>query len=376
MPSDIEKKLAWFILREIPFLGNRTCYRLIQHFKTPRHIFAASKMELEQVRGITSKQVQAVLSWPNFRDKALKEIEKVAASGTRLVTLDQETYPPLLKQIHDPPPLLTYRGNLGDTATAPCIAIVGSRRATAYGLNTARHLAGALARNGFTIVSGMASGIDSAAHEGALAAGGNTFAVLGCGLNRIYPRQNQKLYQDICKSGAVISEFALDTEPLGHNFPVRNRIIAGLSTGTLVVEAEKRSGSLITARLSGEYNREVFAVPGSIKSKKSEGTHALLKQGARLVENEQDILDELHHLVHKEAAAEPLPDPPQNASKNLPAMDKDQRLIYKMLDNYPRHIDEIIAQSGLESRKVAAVLLDFELNRIARRDPGNYFSLF
>ena len=217
----------------------------------------------------------------------------------------------------------------------------------------------------------MALGVDTAAHKGALDNDkGQTLAVLGSGLDHIYPRHNRPLYSQIRKQGAVISEFWPDTAPLPANFPRRNRIIAGLSCGTVVVEAAQKSGSLITARLAGEYNREVFAVPGSIKSSKSRGTHHLIKQGARLIENEMDIIDELSQFVH---AADKAPSP--EPVKNKPNMDKVQAMVYKNLDLYPGHIDHITASSGLTSAQVSAALLDLELSGLIVRHPGNKFSI-
>ncbi|WP_244154344.1 DNA-processing protein DprA [Desulfospira joergensenii] len=357
-------------MREIPFLGNRACKKLILEFNTPENILSAPETELRRVKGISKKIIEGIKNQSRYKKAALRELKAVAENCVKIATLDQKSYPPLLKLIPDPPPVITYLGRFEDSNSRPCLSIVGSRNATSYGMNTSRHLSGQLVRAGFTIVSGMARGIDSAAHQGALAGQGKTIAVLGSGLKKIYPRENQVLFSKICENGAVISEFKLDTEPLGRNFPVRNRIIAGLSLGTIVVEAEKRSGSLITARLAGEFNREVFAVPGSIRSRRSEGTHALLKQGAKLVENEMDILDELHQFVHVQS-----PETPVKAKKNKPRMDKVECIIYKMLDPYPRHIDRIVETSRLESGKVLAALLDLELKGLVLRHPGNYYSI-
>jgi len=284
------------------------------------------------------------------------------------LVLTESEYPALLKEIPDPPALLFYDGTFDPNT--PCISIVGSRNATRYGIDTARYLAGRLTALGFTIVSGMALGIDTAAHKGALENdAGQTLAVLGSGLDYIYPRHNRPLYSRIRKQGAVVSEFFPDTAPLPANFPRRNRIIAGLSCGTVVVEAARKSGSLITARLAGEYNREVFAVPGSIKSSKSRGTHHLIKQGARLIENEMDIIDELSQFVHTTNQV-----PSYEPTKNKPTMDKIQTMVYKHLDLYPEHIDRITASSGLTSAQVSAALLDLELSGLIVRHSGNKFS--
>ncbi len=375
-----DKYLAWFILREIPFLGNSLVKRLIHEFKTPVALLTASEKTLQSIEGIPTKVIKAIQNHGQCRAGAMEELTKVQDRNLKIVTLTDANYPTLLREIIDPPPILTYDGKLD--SLSPCISIVGSRKATTYGLNTAEHLASRLTKHGFTIVSGMARGIDSAAHIGALSSGGKTIAVLGSGLNKIYPRENKNLYLKIRDNGAVLSEFKLDAPPLPGHFPVRNRIIAGLSTGTVVVEAAKRSGSLITARLSNEYNREVFAVPGSIGSSKSRGTHALLKQGAKLVETHMDIIDELHQFIHH-GPRSPLPikapiktkGKPTGRGKKSSLMDKGQALVYKHLDPYPKHIDMIINSTGMESSNVTATLLDMELSGLIVRHPGNFFSI-
>lgn len=362
-----DKYLPWFILKEIPQLGNRLYKNLIQRFESPEKVLTASAQEFKGLAGISSGLVQEIQSYQKYRDQALAELNLLYGHQIKIVTLSDPAYPVLLKEINDPPPFLTYVGTLDPS---PCIAMVGSRNATTYGMNAAENLAHSLASNGFQVVSGMARGIDSAAHWGALKAQGKTIAVLGSGLNRIYPRENQKLFFQIREKGAVLSEFKFNSAPLPHHFPIRNRIIAGISTGTIVVEAAKKSGSLITARLAGEYNREVFAVPGSIRSTKSQGTHSLLKQGAKLVENQKDIMDELHQFIHI------LPPVTQEKSKkNRPLMDKDQMKVYKNLDPYPKHIDLIIQSTRMDSGLVSATLLDLELQGLVQRHPGNYFSI-
>ncbi|MCG8688569.1 MAG: DNA-processing protein DprA [Desulfobacterales bacterium] len=362
--------LSWFILREIPGLTNRIIKQLISQFNTPEAILEAPANELAQVQGIGPKTIKAIKSYDQHTGTALATLEQIRKQNFGISVLTGSDYPPFLREIPDPPPVLVYDGKL--EPEKPCISIVGSRSATRYGLDTARHLAARLADRGFSIVSGMALGIDTAAHDGALAsATGNTVAVLGSGLGHIYPRQNKSLYRQIKDRGAVITEFNPDTPPLPAHFPQRNRIIAGISTGTIVVEAAQKSGSLITARLAGEYNREVFAVPGSIRSSKSRGTHALIKQGARLVENEMDIIDELLQFVHSQNLFEPKK---QTKLKNTDGMDKTQAMVYKHLDPYPKHIDIITALSGLTSAQVSAILLDMELSGLIVRHPGNNYS--
>jgi DNA processing protein len=369
MESDAAAYLPWFILREIPFLGNQGFNRLLQVFGSPGRILAATPDALGSVTGISPKVVTGILHQKQYTAAAQRELNRIAALGINISTLHDANFPRLLKTIPDPPPILTYQGVL-DT-DAPCIAIVGSRNASSYGMDTARYLARSLAGMGFCIVSGMAKGIDTAAHQGALDASGKTIAVLGSGLQKIYPRENKELFYKIHHFGAVISEFKLDTDPYPYNFPVRNRIIAGLSCGTIVVEAKKKSGSLITARLAAEYNREVFAVPGSVRSQKSQGTHSLLKQGAKLVENETDVVNELSHFVHLErVTGTPLPD-----AVSKPVLDRSKNQIIQLLDAYPQHIDQIIEASRMDSSFVSAVLLELELLGVVNHHPGNYFSI-
>ena len=361
--------LPWFLLTKLPGLSPRVIKNLIQQLKTPEAILTASKTQLLSVPNISSKAIKSLLGHKSFIPDAQKRLAQAQDSGYRVLVLNDPQYPALLKEIPDPPSLLFYDGTFD--INAPCISIVGSRNATRYGIDTARYLAERLTACGFTIVSGMALGIDTAAHKGALENDtGQTLAILGSGLDHIYPRHNRPLYCRIKKQGAVISEFFPDTAPLPANFPRRNRIIAGLSCGTVVVEAAQKSGSLITARLAGEYNREVFAVPGSIKSSKSRGTHHLIKQGARLIENEMDIIDELSQFVHATYEA-----PSLEPTKNNPTMDKIQTMVYKHLDLYPEHIDHITASSGLTSAQVSAALLDLELSGLIVRHPGNKFSI-
>lgn len=298
MSQIIDLYLPWFILKSVPGVGNIMYRRLIQRFASPENVFTASHKELMAVKGMGHKVMSAIKDPATRSFTATKifkdEIGQIQSSGFKIVTMTEKNYPTLLQYIPDPPPYLTYFGTLDNSF--PSIAIVGSRQATPYGLNTAADLAHDLALKGFQVISGMAVGIDTAAHNGALRAHGRTVGILGSGLGNIYPSENRKLFYKIADNGAVISEFNLHSKPDGRHFPMRNRIIAGMSSGTVVVEAAKKSGSLITARLAAEYNREVFAVPGNIDSFKSSGTHALLKQGARLVENYGDVIEELHHM--------------------------------------------------------------------------------
>jgi len=369
MQLSTDKYLPWFILRQIPGLSNRACKKLLHKFGSPDAVLNASPEQFSDIPKLTPKAVKGIAAHQKYRNGARDDLRQVLDRGLKITTFTHESYPAMLKEIPDPPPLLIYDGIL--PPQLPCISIVGSRKATRYGLDTASHLASSLSKIGFTVVSGMALGIDSAAHKGALDASGNTLAILGSGLGHIYPRQNKGLYNRIRVNGAILTEHGPDTPPLPAHFPQRNRIIAGMSAGTLVVEAAQRSGSLITARLSGEYNREIFAVPGSIRSSASRGTHALIRQGAKLVENENDIIEELGQFIHGESRS-PKKDAP--LKKAFPIMDKNQALVYNLLDPYPIHIDQITVDTGIESRIVTTVLLDMELSGLILRHPGNYYS--
>ncbi|MCK5837599.1 MAG: DNA-processing protein DprA [Desulfobacula sp.] len=371
MQTSFEKYLPWFTLREVPFLGNAMYKRLIHEFHSPKDVLKASGNQLQRVEKLSSKILTGILHHTAALSRAKKELNLILKKNIHIVTLTDAAYPALLKQIPDPPPFLTYLGTLDNTA--PCISVIGSRTATSYGLSTSENLSCKLALKGFQIVSGLARGIDTMAHKGALKANGKTIAVMGSGLNNIYPRENKGLFQAIVKTGTVFSEFKINTHPFPSNFPIRNRIIAGLSCGSIVVEAAKRSGSLITARLAGEYNREVFAVPGSITSKKSEGTHSLLKQGAKLVETEMDVMDELHHFVHKKK--EPNQAPPLKTTTHHQRLKQHQSLMMNFLDPYPVHIDVLIEKSGMDSSQVTSQLLDLELEGKVTRHQGNYYSI-
>jgi DNA processing protein len=282
-------------------------------------------------------------------------------------------YPSLLRTIPDPPPYLYVSGKL--LPRSHNIAVVGSRNPTAYGISAAKRLSENLAILGFTIVSGMARGIDSAAHEGALLGKGKTIAVLGSGLDKIYPPENRKLFDQISENGAVISEFSIHSPPEAHHFPIRNRIISGMSLGTVVVEAAKKSGSLITARLAAEQNREVFAVPGSIHSFKSCGTNSLIKQGAKLVEHAQDIIEELSPQIQENLECISDNDYLDDRMKMLPELNPDEQIIMNHLEPYPVHVDELVRKTSMAPGKVLSILLKFELEGIVEQLPGKCFSL-
>ena len=364
----------WFSLKSIPGVGNYTYKRLITAFGSPEAVFTAARDRLLAVEGVT-KTIAGHITGYRTPDTVYKNIEICRQRHIHVITLNAPRYPRLLRELPDPPPYLYVLGDL--ESDAACISIVGSRNPTGYGRSMARQLSRDLAGYGLRIVSGMARGIDTAAHQGALEAGGKTYAVLGSGLARIYPHENLMLAEKIAETGAVISEFPIFAEPQAHHFPMRNRIISGMSVGTIVVEAARKSGSLITARLAAEQGREVFAVPGSIQSFKSTGTHGLLKQGARLIENAGDVLAEISHMVDIKTFSDPEtpPSAERPGTNSTPGVDTDETLVLRTLDYYPVHIDDIVRTTGLEPGKTAGILLRLELKGQIRQEPGKYFLL-
>jgi DNA processing protein len=353
----------WFALKSVPHVGNVTFRRLLEYFGCPEKVLQASPDELARVRGITPLAVASVAGH-DYRDSAERECVAVAKSGVKIVDFLSEEYPKVLLEISDAPPFLYVRGELRSSEQA--VAVVGSRRASTYGMITTERIATELAEQGITVVSGMARGIDTAAHRGALKGGGRTIGVLGCGIDVVYPPENRKMFDAVVERGALVSEFPMGTSPLAENFPRRNRIISGLSRGVLVVEAMQQSGSLITAQFALEQGREVFAIPGNINSGASKGTNQLIKQGAKLVESVQDILDEL--LPGKSAGATTAPAPsfsltPQEAG------------IFALLAEGALHIDDVIVKSELTVGDVSAILLRLELKGAIMQLPGKHFTL-
>jgi DNA processing protein len=285
-----EEELHWLALRMVPGLGTRRIGQLLDRLRTPQAIFRASASELEGA-GLTGAVARSIASGISFEDAAGQQ-EKVREAGAQLITLGDARYPEALRKIYDPPPVLFVRGRV-ELLTSVCIGMVGTRHPTPYGVAAAERLSGDLARAGATIVSGMARGIDTVSHKAALAAEGNTIAVLGCGVDIVYPSENRKLAAEIVAKGLMISEFPMEATAFPQNFPIRNRIISGLSAGILVVEGAQYSGSAITARLAIDQGREVFAVPGNITSKMSWGPNLLIKQGAKLVQDWNDVVVDL-----------------------------------------------------------------------------------
>lgn len=374
--KDIE---LWLKLIRADEVGPVTFGRLLKRFGTVDAVLGASVSGLTQVEGIGFKTAERIAA-SRDRFDAREELELAARHGVWLLHMEDARYPALLKEIYDPPPVLYAKGTLTRDDTLG-VAIVGCRRCSLYGQEQASRFAHLLAAAGFTIVSGMARGIDTAAHTGALAAQGRTIAVQGCGLSRVFPPENAKLFELIGASGACISELPLQAEPLAENFPPRNRIIAGLSLGTIIVEAGLRSGALITAQTALESNREVMAVPGKIDSPLSQGPHRLIKQGARLVESVEDIMEALGYVgeqlkVHTALAANKAVEKveaPLFDRANI-SLKGHEKTIYDALDKEPVHIDEIISDTGLPAGTVNAAVMSLRLKGLIRQLPGNLFA--
>ncbi|MGB5231889.1 MAG: DNA-processing protein DprA [Desulfoprunum sp.] len=355
--------LDWISLCLAPGLGLTGFWRLVEHFGSPELVLAVGQTKLLKVPGIQPRQVGALACPEALRRRGSTELELLLKKGCLAVDFGDPAYPELLRQIADPPPVLFVRGRK-ELLHRSCLAIVGSRASTAYGRRTARSLAADLAPS-LTIVSGMALGIDAEAHAGALSAGGETIAVLGCGLDVIYPIQNRRLYEQIGQSGLLVTEYPLGTTPEGFRFPARNRIIAGLSLGVLVVEAAKKSGSLITAQMALESGREVFAVPGQVDSFKSEGTHWLLKEGAKLVQSARDVLEELD-LANNSGS-----ESGKAVDIHSCTVDPDALQLLQHIEPYPQGRERLCSDSGLTAARLNQLLLLLELEGLIEMLPGD-----
>lgn len=367
--SSVDEKeyVSWLALARVRGLGRVGFKKLADHFGDPRRAFSASEGELAQVEGLDKESIEGLMTFSEW-EEAKREMERVYAAGAKIIPFNASNYPARLRTIADPPPFLYAKGEMREE-DARAVAVVGSRSASDYGTRITRDLCHGLASLGFTVVSGMARGIDGEAHEAALAAGGRTLAVLGSGADVVYPPEHEELYQNICRHGAILSELPMGTPPFSYNFPARNRLISGLSLGVVVVEATEKSGSLITAGLALEQGREVFAVPGEAGASRSRGTHRLIRQGAKLVETVEDIVEEIApQLLALADAARPA------APRALPPdMGADARKIFAMIMEQPLQIDEVIQISGLSPAKVSEVLLDLEIRGFLRQLPGKRF---
>ena len=357
--------IDWISLSLVPGLGLSGFWRLIDHFQSPAAVIRASRKDLLCVKGIREGQISGLFERIEVVVRGERELLRLNAAGAAAIAFEDPCYPALLKELPDPPPVLYVRGRV-ELLGLPSVAIVGSRAATAYGRRTAYSLANNLANSSLTVVSGLALGIDAESHAGALSGKGSTVAILGCGLDVVYPRQNAKLYKQIAEQGLLVSEYPLGTPPEGFRFPARNRIIAGLSLGVVVVEAAKRSGSLITAQIALDCGREVFAVPGQVDSCKSEGAHWLLKQGAKLVQNVGDIIEELGikgATGEKGGVVE--------AEINTSALEPEAQHLLDKLDTYPIVRESLLEQVGLAPGRFSELLLILELEGLVEILPGD-----
>jgi DNA processing protein len=378
----------WLALKSIEGVGNIGFKNLLDALGTPRNVFHATFHTLTVVPGIgrkTTAHIKDFNDWRTIED----ELEHVKKNGAQIITYQDPLYPKSLLNIYDFPVFLYVKGSLKEDDVN--IAVVGSRLASTYGKYSTERLCRELVLKGITIVSGLARGIDSSAHRGALTGGGRTIAVLGCGLDIVYPSENEKLFEEIVSHGAVITEFPYGTPPNAPNFPARNRIISGLSLGVVVVEANEKSGSLITARLALEQGREVFAVPGTIDSAGSRGTHKLIKEGAKLIENVYDILDEILPQVEKTGTAViskgekgAVPDLSTHFSDSRDKRDEqdtkvfsgltdNENTVFKALSLQAIDVDGIITATGFTSPEVLNILLTLELRGIIKQLPGKKY---
>ena len=357
---DIDARVeAWASLQLIPGLSSRALVALLKAFGGPAEVLAASRASLGKW---VSAELASAIASGGAPDELSRSLAWLAESGHALVAWDDPAYPAALLTITDPPPVLHYAGKL-ELLNRPALAIVGSRNATPQGRENAEAFAAALSAAGLTIVSGLAQGIDAAAHRGGLAGAGNSVAVVGTGIDRIYPPGNKALAQRLAEEGGLLSQFTLGTPPVPGNFPRRNRVISGLVRGVLVVEATPNSGSLITARFAAEQGREVFAIPGSIHSPFSKGCHRLIKEGAKLVETAQDVLEELG-LAPAGASVKPGAAPPA---------DGDAARVLAALGYDPVDVDTLAQRTGLAASAIAVALVELELRGQVAPLPGGAF---
>ena len=383
-----EEELCWLALRMIPGLGTRRIGLLLERMRTPQAIFRASASELEAA-GLTGAIARSVAGGSSFEDAATQQ-QKIREAGAHLVTLNDARYPDALRKIFDPPPVLFARGRV-DLMTSVCIGVVGTRHPTPYGMAAAEKLSGDLARAGVTITSGMARGIDTAAHKATLAVGGLTIAVLGCGVDIVYPSENRKLAAEIAAKGLIISEFPMEATAFPQNFPIRNRIISGLSSGILVIEGAQYSGSAITARLAIDQGREVFAVPGNITSKMSWGPNLLIKQGAKLVQDWNDVVVDLPQtaqprlidegrqrimdqglMISAESSGET--GASQQSQLNEPHQAVARRVLAALKLDQSIHLDLLVdTVEDASPSEIIAALFELEITGLAKQLPGRNF---
>ena len=384
-----EEELYWLALKLVPGLGTRRAGQLVETFRSPETIFRASRSELE-ASGLPGSVAQSIASGCTF-DEAVEQQGKMRACGAQLITIGNAEYPQLLREIYDPPVVLYVRGNVS-LLQRTLFAVVGTRRPTPYGLAATERLSSDLASAGLVVTSGMARGVDTSAHNGALAVGAPTIAILGCGVDIVYPSENRKLAEQIANKGLLASEFPMGSVAFPQNFPIRNRIVSGASVGLLVVEGAQYSGSAITARLALDQGREVFAVPGNITSKMSWGPNLLIKQGAKLVQDWNDVVVDLpptirrklidegqQRLLDLNGASETMPKTEAGQGLGVgPEGETSRRILEKLKVDVPTHLDDLIeTMERFSTTEIIAALFELEMLGLAKQMPGrNYVKVW
>jgi DNA processing protein len=370
---ELDASLSWLALALTPGLASRLSARLLRKFGSPDGVFRASLPQLESCH-LPAQVAQSLIKKEAFK-RATKELDGVRKiAGCSLLNWTEPEYPQTLLQIYDPPVLLYVRGD-PQVLNLASLSIVGTRRPTLYGTQMAQRLGRDLAARGLVIVSGMARGIDAIGHQGSMDAHGRAIGVLGTGIDVCYPKENKKLYEKVLERGAIISEFPLHTHPAPENFPVRNRIVAGMPLGTVVIEGAQYSGSLITARLAMEFGREVFGVPGNVTQPVSFAPNQLIKQGAKLVTCAEDVIEELPTPVRAALLQAEQPEAEQRNLLAAASLNGSQKKLYELLNaEEPMPIDDIVERSGLNSSDVLATLFDLEMKGIIRQLSGKQFS--
>lgn len=362
----------WIWFANLKGIITRKKNELLELFGTPASIYDADAIALAKTGILSRENIDVILS-AESRKTVDETMEKLALNNISVITLEDEAYPELLKNIADPPVCLYVKGNINNDEIS--IGVVGSRRASGYGLTTTRKISSELAEYGICVISGMARGIDTAAHQGALSSGGRTIAVFGCGLDIVYPPENRRLMERIVENGAVVSEYPPGTIPAPHHFPVRNRIVSGMSIGVLVVEAGEKSGSLITAQLALEQGRDVYALPGNVISINSRGTNKLIQDGAKLVTSVHDIIDEIGWYNNfKKNTVVNLNDY-RNSRKIPGSLDSEEKSVIDMLSIEPLQIDELHDRLSIDLQLLHRVLLSLEMKGLIRREAGGKYMI-
>ena len=354
-------------LRNVKGIGNKLAQKLLSVFDSPADIFSLDEKDIAEIDGISPAAASAIASFSEW-DAVEKTVLHCERSGFTIITVLDENYPANLFEIYEKPTVLYCFGEI-TAGDENAVAVVGARFCNDYGRKVSGKLSYELAESGVTVVSGMARGIDSVAHSAALKAGGRTVAVLGSGLDRIYPPENARLYRKISENGAVISEFPLGTSPDAKNFPRRNRLISGISKGVIIVQASRKSGSLITSNFALEQNREVFAVPGNIGNRLAEGTNDLIKKGAKLIQSTRDVIEELNLYTEKKyGSSQPVHQLPESLSEN-------ERAVCRLLEKIDLNLEEIIEETDIEYSELCSILLELELKGILNQLPGKKYQL-